>query len=531
MDITDYVYSILKEKDVVLLNAYPGFGKSRIAVAIARKWVDDSGQVLIITRSRAEALQLCEFARQVGIRDRVSLFLGRELMCPFNARNSKQCFIYRLSGKCRVGKTEVSLSIMTCNPLDLFNDGLCPYEVNEALAHQLPIVISTHAYLSSPELYGKIMDIVNSWSKPLVIIDEFHNVAVGLEESVSISIDELRQWASHGNDMAGKLLDRVSNYTPQREVVVLRRFDVDDILKGSELINDKVIEILTHFGNDLCAFTYDGRLVRLRCLSFKPIHDLIMKSQKALLLTASISKRFSYIMSIYAKPSYYMAVDSLPREYQENLIIYSVTDVELTHRNRLLREYLDIVNKGVRVFTESSPPIGGLAIFFPSIDYLNSYVNQYAPPVWGVPTFILRDSSDAVSVIEEFKESARVTKSLIITYAQSPIGEGVNFLEQELIGVMIIGFPLPQYSQWGFLKSRYYGRLGINGFTTTYLFPAISTTTQIVGRLLRDLDRHRKVAVLLDGRFYRYRRYMPKWLVSRMRPIRLVQLLNASLWR
>ncbi|WP_243678691.1 helicase [Vulcanisaeta distributa] len=384
MDITDYVYSILRERDVVLLNAYPGFGKSRIAVAIAKRWVDDGGQVLIITRSRAEALQLCEFTRQVGIRDRVSLFLGRELMCPFNAHNSKQCLLYRLSGKCRVSKTEVAQPIVTCNPLDLFNYGLCPYEVNEALAYQLPIVISTHAYLSSPELYGRIMDIVNTWNKPLVIIDEFHNVAAGLEESISISIDELRQWASHGNDIASKLLDRVSNYIPQREVVVLRKFDIDDLLKGSESINDKVIEILTHFGNDLCAFTYDGKLVRLRCLSLKPIHDLIMKSQKALLLTASISKRFSYIMSIYSKSSYYMAVDSLPREYQENLIIFSIVDIEFTHRNRLLREYLDIVNRGgIKVFIESSPPIGGLAVFFPSIEYLNSYVNQYAPPVWG----------------------------------------------------------------------------------------------------------------------------------------------------
>lgn len=46
-----------------------------------------------------------------------------------------------------------------------------------------------------------------------MIIDEFHNVAAGLEESVSIGIDELRQWASHGNDIANKLLDRVGNYT------------------------------------------------------------------------------------------------------------------------------------------------------------------------------------------------------------------------------------------------------------------------------------------------------------------------------
>lgn len=64
----------------------------------------------------------------------------------------------------------------------------------------------------------------------------------------------------------------------------------------------------------------------------------------------------------------------------------------------------------------------------------------------------------------------------------------------------------------------------------SFLFPAISTTTQILGRLLRDLDRHKKVAVLLDGRFYRYRKYMPKWLMSRMKPISISQFLNTSLW-
>jgi hypothetical protein len=530
MDITDYVYSLLRERDIVLLNAYPGFGKSRIAVTIASKWINEDGQVLIITRSRAEALQLCEFTKQVGIRDKTSIFLGRESLCPFNAHNSKQCFLYRLSGRCRVSKTEVPLPILTCNPPELLSDGLCPYEVNEALAYQLPIVISTHAYLSSPELYSRLINIIDNWNKPLAIIDEFHNVAAGLEESISISIDELRQWALNGNDLANKLFNKIKNYVPQRETVVLRKFDVDDLLKGSETFDDRVIEMLTHFGNDLCAFTYDGKSIRLRCLSIKPIYDLITKSQKVLLLTASISRRFSYIIDVFSKPSYYIAIDSLPKEYQENLVVFSVIDVEFTHRNRLLKEYLDIVNKSIKVFIRSSPPAGGLAVFFPSIEYMNSYINYYTPPVWGIPTFILRDGSEAVRVIEPFKESARVTKSLIITYAQNPIGEGINFLEQELIGVMIIGFPLPQYSQWSFLKSHYYKRLGISGFATTYLFPAVSTTTQIIGRLLRDLDRHRKVAVLLDSRFYRYRKYMPKWLSLRMRPMGISQFLNALLW-
>ncbi len=530
MEIIDYVYSLLSDRKILLLNAYPGFGKSRIAIGVAKRWVDDGGKVLIMTRSRAEALQLCEFTKQAGIRDRTAVFLGRESLCPFKAHDSKQCMLYRMSGICRVRRVEIPSQILTCDFTDLFNFGLCPYEVNEALAYQLPMVIVTHAYLSSPELYSKLMDVVSSWDKSLVIIDEFHNVAAGLETSIDIGLDELRLWASYGNDIARKILSRISNYIPQREVVVERKFDIDDLLKGSKPFSDKVLEILMHYGNDACAFTYDGKLTRLRCISFKPIRDLITRASKSLLLTASISRRFSHIIDALSKSSYYVSIDSLPKEYQENLIIMSIRDIELTHRNRLLRDYLNIIDKSIRVFIESAPPVGGLAIFFPSIEYMDTYLSMYSPPVWGVPTFVLRDSNDALNSIRAFKESARTTKSLIITYAQNPVGEGMNFLEQELIGIMMVGFPLPQYSQWGFLKARYFQRMGIGGFSTAFLFPAISTTIQVLGRLLRDLDRHRKVAVLLDSRFYRYRKYMPKWLVMGMRPMSLSQFLSKSLW-
>jgi len=528
--IVDYVYALLESKKVVLLSAYPGFGKTRVAINIAKRWSEDGGEVLLITRSRAEALQLCEFARQVGIRDRTAMFLGRESLCPFNAHDAKQCLLYRMSGLCKV-RARVSITpVDTCDPIDVFNEGSCPYEVNEALAYQLPIIISTHSYLSSPELYSKLSNIINDWRRPLVIIDEFHNVISGLETSIGISLDELKQWASHGNELARKILERTRDYVPQREVVVARRFDIDDVLRGSEKFSDKVLEILTHYGTDMCAFTYDGKLVRLRCVSFKPIRDLIARADRALLLTASVSRRFSHIVNVVSESSYYVAVDSLPKEYRDNFTVFVVRDVEFTYNNRLLKNYLDLVDKSIKIFIESAPPVGGLGIFFPSIEYMNTYINNYSPPIWGVPTFILGDSDETLRLINEFKGSARITKSVVITYAQNPIGEGVNFLEQELIGIMIIGFPLPQYSQWGFLKARYYQRMGIGGFTTAFLFPAISTTVQVLGRLLRDLDRHRKVAVLLDRRYYQYRRLLPRWLALSIRAIGLSQLMRGRLW-
>ena len=530
MDINDYVYALLRDRKVVLLNAYPGFGKTRVAINIAKRWNEEGGEALIITRSRAEAIQLCEFARQVGIRDRTALLLGRESLCPFNAHDSKQCLLYRLSGLCKVRTRAPAKSITTCNPIDVFNEGLCPYELSEALAHQLPIVIATHAYLSGPELYSKLINIMNNWHKPLVIIDESHNVIPGLETSISIGIDELERWALHGNKLARRILEKVRGYVPQREVILVSKFDIDDLLTGSEAFSDRVIEILTHYGTDVCAFTYDGKVVRLRCLSLRPIRDLITRSEKALLLTASISRRFSHIANAISSSLHYVAVDSLPREFRENFTVYVINDVEFTHRNRLLKDYLDLVNTVIKFFIESAPPVGGLAVFFPSIEYMDMYINNYSPPIWGIPTFVLRDSDVAVKLIDGFRESARSTKTVMITYAQNPVGEGVNFLEQELIGVLMVGFPLPQYSQWGFLKARYYKKLGIGGFTTAFLFPAISTTVQVLGRLLRDLDRHRKIAVLLDRRYYQYRRFMPRWLALSIRAIGLSQLMKLNLW-
>ncbi|MFB6470327.1 MAG: helicase C-terminal domain-containing protein [Vulcanisaeta sp. AZ3] len=527
MKINDYIYSLLKDQRTVLLNAYPGFGKSRMAIDIVRRWIKDGGEVLVVTRSRAEALQLCEFAVNEGIRDRVSLFLGRELLCPFNAKDSKQCFVNRLSGLCRVQKVNSSKQFLVCNPLELFNEGLCPYEVNEALAYQLPVVIATHANLSSPELYSRLIDIINNWSKPLVIIDEFHNVAAGLEVSVPISIDELIQWALRGNEIARRVLSRIKDIMPEREIIVLRKFNIDELLAGSSAFSDKVVEMLMHYGNDICVFTYDGKLVRLRCLSLSPIRDLLMRVHSALLLTASMSRRFSSIANATVKSVHYMEIESIPREYQDNLTVILIRNLEFTFRNRLMRNYLNVVNRGIKTFIESAPPVGGLAIFFPSIDYMNTYLSNYSPPIWGVPTFIL-DNTKITELIAAFKESARSAKSVLITYAYNPISEGINFLDQELIGIMIVGLPLPQYSQWGFVKAHYYSRMGISGFATAFLFPAISTTIQVVGRLLRSLERHKKVAVLFDDRYYRYRRYMPKWLLLSMEIMSFSQFLKWS---
>lgn len=529
-----WIVNELRRHKSLVINAYPGFGKSRLAARIAKEWVESGGRVILMTRSRLEALQLCAFLRELNIRDKASLLLGREVMCPFNAQSMKQCILFRLNGICNVkNAVTTSLVLNTCDLTDYVNLGICPYEVNKALAHQLPIVVTTHAYLTNNELYLELINILNDWNgdNTLLIIDEFHNVIPGIETTINLDLDEVKQWAMNGNKLAEKILQEIFKVVPQNEeVVILRNFRMDELLEGSETMSDLVLKILVHHGDDFCAFTFDGKIVRLRCLSLKPTKDLIKRVSSVLLLSASVSKRFVPTLSLVDLHPQYIDVNTIPKEYSMNLRILVTKGLRFTYDARMLKPYIDLINEFIKWFVNSAPIIGGLAVFFPSIEYLKFFVNDHLTLPWGIPTFILDDSSSSINMINKFKEETNYGKALLITYVQSPLGEGINFLGNELIGVMLVGFPLPQFSQWGFMKAKFYSRKGVGGFTTTYLFPAISLTVQIIGRLLRDLDRHKKVAVLLDERFYVYKNFMPKWLITEMRVLPYTALLRSNPW-
>jgi Rad3-related DNA helicase len=119
---------------------------------------------------------------------------------------------------------------------------------------------------------------------------------------------------------------------------------------------------------------------------------------------------------------------------------------------------------------------------------------------------------------------------LLVSHAQGVAGEGINFLGNELVGVAIVGFPLPQFNEWNRAKSRFYSMRGVNGFKATFIFPAVSMTIQILGRLTRDLVRFRKTAVLIDDRFRAYRDYMPPWVRDNMVTMDLHRALKKRLW-
>ena len=80
-----------------------------------------------------------------------------------------------------------------------------------------------------------------------------------------------------------------------------------------------------------------------------------------------------------------------------------------------------------------------------------------------------------------------------------------------LIGVIIVGVPLPQVSFEQKILSDYFDKKYGEGFNYAYLYPAVNKVLQSAGRLIRT-ETDRGVIVLLDDRYLRadYRSLFPK---------------------
>jgi len=489
-----------------LINAYPGFGKSRLAAKLAAEW---RGRALLMTRSRLEAMQLCGYVQEEGVEDAV-LMLGREALCPLGAENKAECMSLRIGLRCRARSS--TSRIVSCNPLSLYEIGICPYEYSRALSRQSKVVITTHAYLSNFELYSHLVPIAEG---ALVIIDEFHNIVTGMDVSLTLKPREIRVWASRGNPLALRILDMMKRGSG---FMLLSDVDIDEVLRGSGSLGDKVMSMLDHYGSDLWGVLIDGDGVSLRWLSTKPLLSILRRCSRGVFLTASIPRSLLSITRVLGLDVDYVSYDDVPPEYRENLRIICITGIRLTYRSRLDKHYIKLVRDMLRSFIESSPLVGGIGIFFPSKDYMRAFLERASPLHPGTPTYVLDEEPEAV--VAHFRERSKLERSILVSHAQSIAGEGINFLGNELVGVAMVGFPLPQFNKWNEVKSRFYASKGISGFKAAFIFPAISITIQVLGRLTRDLLQYRKIALLIDDRFKVYSKYMPTWIRNNMRMAR-----------
>ncbi|MEZ0318378.1 MAG: helicase C-terminal domain-containing protein [Pyrobaculum sp.] len=156
-----------------LLNAPPGFGKSRLLARLALQ----HSPSLIFVRSHVEGLQMARYIKELG--GDASLLFGRSVLCPFKASDSKQCFELRERGVCKARSKTLYFIPSTID--DIYGLGVCPYEALHAAGRSRDVLILPHAYVAKLGNAEAVADLFEDLE--FVALDEVHNFLEAVEVS------------------------------------------------------------------------------------------------------------------------------------------------------------------------------------------------------------------------------------------------------------------------------------------------------------------------------------------------------------
>ena len=113
------------------------------------------------------------------------------------------------------------------------------------------------------------------------------------------------------------------------------------------------------------------------------------------------------------------------------------------------------------------------------------------------------------SVLERLKEVS--TAKILFAVQGGVFSEGVDYPGKMVIGVFIVGPPLPNFDLEREKMRAYYEENYSAGFDYAYTYPAMAKAVQAAGRVIRS-ETDRGVIILMDNRFIQnsYAKSMPQ---------------------
>ncbi|MGA1794144.1 MAG: ATP-dependent DNA helicase, partial [Thermoplasmatota archaeon] len=203
---------------------------------------------------------------------------------------------------------------------------------------------------------------------------------------------------------------------------------------------------------------------------------------------------------------------------KRNKLVLLEENITTAYKRRSSSMYRRI---GERMVSLAGSVQGNVAAFFPSYSMLFE-VKEY---LWGCPkrTIIEERSmtrTDKERIIGELKRTKETGGSLLLGVMGGSLSEGVDYKDNLLSGVFVIGLPFaPPSLEVKELRDYFKGKFGyVLGEEYSYIYPAMNKILQAAGRSIRS-ERDRAVVVLMDERL-KEPKYL-KFLPGDLRPVLL----------
>lgn len=553
-ELAKYAYGIAKNGGTLFVEAPTGIGKtiSTLYPFVKSFSESENEKIFYLTAKNSgkeAAWQAVEIMKEKGVRLSEVMVTAKDKICfcPGKACNPDECpFAKDYYTKIREVLTK------SLNRYDAFDPArvsriaaahhICPFEMQLDISLYVDIIICDYNYLFDPLVYfRRYFD--NDASKMLVLVDEAHNLVDRGRDMYSASLDSLafekarksirrleHKKVKNANNRIAKLFKTLKENSLEGETIIdnfepktirsleafllaaqdinrnhhkyvdenFRQFflDVNRFLKILELVDDSFTLYVTKTNDDI---------VRISIFCLDPsrhLHKSLAQVKGRILFSATLSPYDYYVNVTGGKPD--DPVLLLPSPFNaNNLLLMIAPTVSVKYKNRA--DTYKTVAQYIQTFV--SHKVGNYLIYAPSHTYLNELISVLSFPDDCDVIIQNREMSDVdkEKFLENFVSSPSKT-TIGIVVVGGVFGEGIDLIDDRLIGVVVIGVGLPQICFERDLIRDYFDKRGQQGYEYAYVNPGMNRVMQAVGRVIRS-ENDRGMALLIDDRFLntRYR--------------------------
>lgn len=434
---------------------------------------------------------------------------------------------------------------------------VCPHEMTLDVSTWVDAVICDYNYVFDPNAHLRRFFGEGNKGEYLFLIDEAHNLVDRAREMYSSSICKedflkIKKLVKHEDIKLAKRLDECNKLllTMKRECenyqilesiapVYLKLLNLYSELEKflEECKKEDLRKEVLEFYFDIRMFMYiyecldDNYMIysemeetgqfKIKLFCVNPANMLqqyLDKGNSTIFFSATLLPIHYYKMLLSNEKDNYAIYAESPFDTKKRLLLLG-KDVSTKYTRRgetMYRKY------AIYLLEMVAAKQGNYLAFFPSYRFMQEVYEEFEILLQSTRT------SDSIKNTEYAMQSQYMTETAREIFLENfdedrdvsfvgfcvlggVFSEGIDLVEDKLVGAAIVGTGLPQVCTERELLKQHFDKKGYNGFDYAYLYPGMNKVQQAAGRVIRT-EEDRGVILLLDERFFdrRYREVFPR---------------------
>lgn len=582
-DMAAAVYRTIRDQHSVMCEAPTGIGKTISSLFPACKAMGEAkaDQVVYLT---------AKVAGRTVARKALQSLMDAGLQCTAVQIRAKKTTCFCSNGRCE--RDDVGLCPMTLGFFDRLPDArqelleagavteerfdeiawqhqLCPFELALQMLPWVHVVIADFNYVFDPLV--RLPHFSESRKDTVLLIDEAHNLVERSRNMFSAELSreacrEVAKTSRPSHPVVAATLDRlVNSLLAHAREQSAEEAVCDQVPTGVARSASAVIEsMMAQTGRSpplpeeclelfrtLCRFVAIAELFsdQHRCLTQVALLSGRRKAVTVHLFCLDASAALARQYRLFGSRVFFSATLRPAAFYRDTLgfpddtaqlqlsspfpatrtlhAVVSWVDTRYRQREASLPMLLSLIH------TVANRQPGNYLVFFPSYAYLEQVYRAYADLYPDTEIWKQENTQDRDHHEQLLKHLDKPGHRVGFVILGGVFGEGIDYVGDKLIGVVVVSTGLPGLDTRTRLVSEHYRSGGHDGYDFAYRIPGFTRVLQSVGRLIRH-EQDRGVVVLVDQRFAQrfYRQLYPdSWQCNFPPTLDVLDATIASFWR